>query len=142
MSQSTSYLKYLKYKAKYMQLKKELEGGGLKPAEITLIWLNMIKSTKKGQAPSSVKEEQSRTYLYNGKNLTDYLITEYTQILPSIINKFVSWVCNNNTCRSRWNRNMAALVAKVTNEDALHKYFQENPDAFNKSDPFLIGSKC
>ena len=29
MSQSTSYLKYLKYKTKYMQLKKELEGAGI-----------------------------------------------------------------------------------------------------------------
>ena len=32
MSQSTSYLKYLKYKAKYMQLKLELEGGAPGPA--------------------------------------------------------------------------------------------------------------
>ncbi len=30
MSQSTSYLKYLKYKSKYMQLKQELEGGRAK----------------------------------------------------------------------------------------------------------------
>ena len=33
MSQSTSYLKYLKYKAKYMQLKLELEGAGYNSLE-------------------------------------------------------------------------------------------------------------
>jgi len=35
MSQSTSYLKYLKYKAKYLELKQALEGGGNGKCELT-----------------------------------------------------------------------------------------------------------
>ena len=41
MSQSTSYLKYLKYKAKYMQLKLELEGGA---DTVTQLWNESLKN--------------------------------------------------------------------------------------------------
>jgi len=47
MSESTSYLKYLKYKAKYLQLKHELEGGAMTENETRLhnLWVSINGNT-------------------------------------------------------------------------------------------------
>ena len=127
---STSYLKYLKYKAKYMQLKKELEGGyveALTNEDIDSIFDSFIKPALTGV---ELTRKAFDDYLVKTNNKNDnsegiiyFLQTTYEKPTPwtekelTSIKRFICWVCADfdngnsvadfgaNKTLERWNSN-------------------------------------
>ncbi len=108
MSQSTSYLKYLKYKAKYMQLKLELEGGCGSNTQIVnledgnkTIWYNWIKTAninaikqkldadiKITKGPGAFPEDRGRP------DIAAWFKKNYNEGMRTGGDRFVMWICD------------------------------------------------
>ena len=114
---SISYLKYLKYKAKYMQLKHELSGGApLKAAYISLIWMFIIAPLKQLDTVSGGVKDTDGI-----EQIQKFLSASLPNVTEGVANTFITWLCGGNVSGSTFKTNLKKVLA-LANEKSFTTY--------------------